>query len=112
MMTESMPRTAALPSVMTTSVAAAEDGAQYARELAQRRSQCQQWIYETFGGLEPAMDPRDGRRWALNHARLRVNKDLEQANEGSTHGAQTLHRPFGRNGGLACRHGSLPLTVE
>ena len=38
------------------------------------------WIVENFGNLEPTMDLRDGRRWALNHARLVLNRDVAKAN--------------------------------
>jgi hypothetical protein len=49
------------------------------QQLAERRGQYVQWIADTFGELEPTMDPRDGRRWALNHARLVLNRDVEKA---------------------------------
>lgn len=49
-------------------------------QLAQRRSNYVQWIADNFGRLEPTMDPRDGRLWALNHARLVLNRDVDRAN--------------------------------
>ena len=58
----------------------ADDDASYEQQLAARRSAYVQWIADTFGQLEPAMDPRDGRRWALSHARLVLNRDLDKAN--------------------------------
>lgn len=48
--------------------------------LAERRSAYVQWIAENFDRLEPDMDPRDGRLWALNHARLVLDRDLDKAN--------------------------------
>lgn len=48
-------------------------------EIAERRAEYLAWIVETFGKLD--MDPRDGRRWALNHARLALNRDVDRANE-------------------------------
>ncbi|MBC8869774.1 MAG: hypothetical protein H8E44_10170 [Planctomycetes bacterium] len=50
------------------------------QQLAARRSEYVQWIADTFGELEPTMDPRDGRRWALNHARLMLSHDVDKAN--------------------------------
>ena len=60
--------------------AAADEDASFERQLGERRSAYVEWIGDTFGKLEPAMDPRDGRRWALNQARLVLNRDLEKAN--------------------------------
>jgi hypothetical protein len=65
--------------LLPTSLSAAED-ARFQQQLTERRSQYVQWIADAFGELEPSMDPRDGRRWALNHARLVVNRDLDEAN--------------------------------
>ncbi|MFH1921245.1 MAG: hypothetical protein ABIP48_15365 [Planctomycetota bacterium] len=65
---------------MLTSIARAEPGDEYESQLAERRSAYVVWIIDTFGALEPSMDPMDGRRWALNHARLVLNRDLEKAN--------------------------------
>ena len=65
----------ALPSA----VAAAPD-TDYAAGLAERRAGYVAWIAETFGALEASMHPKDGRRWALNHARLLLNRDLDEAN--------------------------------
>ena len=50
------------------------------RQLAERRAVYVQWIADAFGELEPAMEARDGRRWALNQARLVLNRDLDRAN--------------------------------
>ena len=58
----------------------ADDDAPFERQLAERRSEYVQWIADTFGQLEPAMDPRDGRRWGLNQARLVLDRDLDKAN--------------------------------
>jgi len=60
--------------------ARADRHAGYRRELSQRRGTYVQWVLETFAKLEPAMDPRDGRLWALNHARLRAGRDVDRAN--------------------------------
>lgn len=49
-------------------------------QLTQRRSDYIHWITDNFGRLEPTMEPRDGRQWALNHARLVLNRDLHKAN--------------------------------
>jgi len=59
-------------------VAASDD---WAQEISTRRSEYLHWIVENFGKLEPTMDPRDGRRWGLNHARLVLNRDVAKANE-------------------------------
>ena len=48
--------------------------------VAERRAAYVRWIADRFGALEPAMDARDGRRWALNHARLVLDRDLAEAN--------------------------------
>jgi hypothetical protein len=60
---------------------AAEDGSAYQRQLAGRRSEYVTWIADSFGKLEPNMDPRDGRRWALNHSRLVLDRELAKANQ-------------------------------
>ncbi len=65
--------------VFAASICSADDDAQYQRQLAARRCEYVQWVADTFGELEPTMDPRDGRRWALNHARLTLNRDLDEA---------------------------------
>lgn len=49
------------------------------QQLAERRAEYLAWIVEHFGKLD--MDPRDGRRWALNHARLALNRNVVEANE-------------------------------
>jgi hypothetical protein len=59
-------------------VAASDD---WAQEISTRRSEYLHWIVENFGTLELTMDPRDGRRWALNHARLVLSRDVAKANE-------------------------------
>ena len=48
--------------------------------IAERRCAYVTWIADHFGALERDMDPSDGRRWALNHARLVLNRDLEKTN--------------------------------
>jgi hypothetical protein len=50
-------------------------------ELAGRRSAYINWIYDHFGKIEPQMEHGDGRKWALNHARLMLGKDLKEANQ-------------------------------
>ena len=50
------------------------------QEISTRRTEYLNWIVEHFAKLEPAMDPRDGRRWALNHARLVLGRDVDRAN--------------------------------
>jgi len=49
-------------------------------QIETRRAEYLNWIVENFGKLESTMDPRDGRRWALNHARLVLNRDTVKAN--------------------------------
>ncbi len=56
------------------------DDSQYAEQLEKRRQKYVEWIADNFGEREPSMDPRDGRRWALNHARLKLNRDVAKAN--------------------------------
>jgi len=58
---------------------AGSPGSAYAIQLRQRRAEYLAWIFESFGRLEPEMAPTDGRLWALNHARLVLGKDLEEA---------------------------------
>ncbi len=48
--------------------------------IIERRAEYIQWIADNFGALEPAMQPADGRLWALSHARLALNKDIDKAN--------------------------------
>jgi hypothetical protein len=48
--------------------------------LTERRDHYIHWIADNFGRLEPTMAPRDGRLWALNQARLVLNRDLDKAN--------------------------------
>jgi len=59
----------------------AEPVPDWEREIETRRGEYLDWIVENFGELEPTMDPRDGRRWALNHARLALDRDVSKANE-------------------------------
>lgn len=47
--------------------------------ISKRRTEYLAWIVTNFG--EHDMDPRDGRRWALNHARLALNHSVDEANE-------------------------------
>lgn len=47
--------------------------------LAVRRREYVEWILQRFGEMEPEMAPGDGRRWALNHARLLWRRDLDAA---------------------------------
>ena len=54
--------------------------ADWDQEISTRRTEYLNWIVEHFGNLEPTMDPRDGRRWAFNHARLVLNRDVAKAN--------------------------------
>ena len=57
-----------------------EPSSDWERQIETRRAEYLEWIVENFGKLEPTMDPRDGRRWALNHARLVLNRDIDKAN--------------------------------
>ena len=50
------------------------------KQIEARRAEYLHWIVENFGNLEPTMDVRDGRRWALNHARLVLGRDVDKAN--------------------------------
>ena len=61
--------------------ASVDDDCHGDEQLARRRSEYVRWIADNFGRLEPTMDPRDGRRWALSHARLALGCDLDKANE-------------------------------
>jgi len=49
-------------------------------QLAARRSEYVTWVADNFGKLEPNMDLKDGRRWALNHSRLVLDRDVAKAN--------------------------------
>jgi hypothetical protein len=60
--------------------ASAEDATDYRAELARRRREYLEWIVQRFGAWEPTMHPQDGRRWALNHARLALRRDVAPAN--------------------------------
>lgn len=64
----------------TFSAVHADDYSDQKRQIEARRSEYLEWIAENFGRLEPEMGPRDGRRWALNHARLVLNRDVPKAN--------------------------------
>ena len=61
-------------------VHADESASDSEKSIGSRRSEYLEWIVENFGKLEPTMDVRDGRRWALNHARLVLNRDIAKAN--------------------------------
>ncbi|MBT5813494.1 MAG: hypothetical protein HOI15_03950, partial [Opitutales bacterium] len=50
------------------------------KKIQVRRIEYINWIGDTFGEMELAMAPNDGRRWALNHARLLLKRDVEKAN--------------------------------
>jgi hypothetical protein len=50
------------------------------KKIQARRIEYINWIGDTFGEMELAMAPNDGRRWALNHARLLLKRDVEKAN--------------------------------
>lgn len=50
----------------------------YARKLAERRTTYITELYDRFSAMD--MDPEDGRRWALNHARLALDREVEEAN--------------------------------
>ena len=64
----------------TFSAVHADDASDQKRQIEARRAEYLEWIVENFGKLELAMDARDGRRWALNHARLVLNRDVPKAN--------------------------------
>ena len=49
-------------------------------EIGERRATYVEWIADHFGALEPDMQATDGRQWALSHARLVLNRDVEKAN--------------------------------
>ena len=49
-------------------------------QISDRRAAYVAWIADDFGALEPQMHASDGRRWALNHARLVLDRDLSKAN--------------------------------
>jgi len=69
-----------MAAMMMPSTAEAASRGTYETQLAERRGAYVKWIIDTFGALEPDMDPKDGRRWALSHARLVLNRDLDKAN--------------------------------
>jgi hypothetical protein len=86
----------------------ADDDASSEQQLAERRSEYVRWIADTFGKLESTMDPRDGRRWALNQARLVLNRDLDEAGRSGRTGPPCGSRArsdsrsaFGRTGNPA-----------
>ena len=60
--------------------ARAAESSDSGKQIETRRTEYLEWIVEKFGKLEPTMDQRDGRRWALNHARLVLNLDTTKAN--------------------------------
>ena len=62
------------------SVHAAEPASEQEKQIESHHTEYLEWIVENIGKLEPTMDPRDGRRWALNHARLVLNRDVAKAN--------------------------------
>ena len=64
----------------TFSAVHADDASDQKRQIEARRAEYLNWIVENFGKLEPTMDVLDGRRWALNHARLVLNRDIAKAN--------------------------------
>ena len=72
--------TACVAALAGLSGVSADDDVHAQQQLAERRGAYVQWVADTFGKLEPAMDPRDGRRWALNQSRLVLNRDLDKAN--------------------------------
>ncbi len=49
-------------------------------KIQARRAEYISWIGDTFGEMEPTMAPNDGRRWALNHARMLLKREIEKAN--------------------------------
>ncbi len=53
----------------------------YEKAITERRAAYVKWIFDNFGALEPAMEIADGRQWALQHARLVLGRDIEQANQ-------------------------------
>ena len=61
-------------------VHADEPSSDWEKQIEARRAEYLHWIVENFGKLEPTMDVRDGRRWALNHARLVLRRDVDKAN--------------------------------
>ena len=67
--------------VFGASICTAADDATYPQQLAERRGEYVRWIADTFGELEATMDPRDGLRWALNHARLMLDRDIDETNQ-------------------------------
>jgi hypothetical protein len=66
--------------IIPIALVAEEESRELENEIRARRSEYINWIEATFGKLEPAMAPNDGRRWALNHARLLLKKDIDKAN--------------------------------
>ncbi|MCP4891937.1 MAG: hypothetical protein GY904_35780 [Planctomycetaceae bacterium] len=64
----------------TLSAAQADESSDQQKQIKARRTENLYWIIENFDKLEPAMDARDGRRWAINHARLVLGRDVGHAN--------------------------------
>ena len=71
----------ALLLALLSAVHADEPSSAWEKQIESRHTEYLQWIVENFGNLEPTMDVRDGRRWALNHARLVLNRDVAKAND-------------------------------
>jgi hypothetical protein len=64
----------------TLSAAQADESSDQQKQIKARRTENLHWIIENFDKLEPAMDARDGRRRAINHARLVLGRDVGHAN--------------------------------
>jgi len=63
--------------LFTAGTASAQES-NYDQDVAERRAQYLTELYDNFSAMD--MVPEDGRRWALNHTRLMLNRDLEDAN--------------------------------
>ena len=58
----------------------ADNGMVRKEQLNDRRQEYITWIFDNFGKLEPDMARQDGRRWALNHSRLLLTREVAKAN--------------------------------
>lgn len=61
-------------------------------EIARRRRQYVEWIVTHFSSLD--LSDADGRAWSLNHARLVLGRDLDEANRYFATARLTRDRDF------------------
>ena len=66
--------------IIPLALVAVDESRDLENEIQARRAEYINWIGDKFGAMEPTMAPNDGRRWALNHARMLLKKDINKAN--------------------------------